>query len=168
MTLICSQLKIKTVSLNDVEVDLAFDFVDQVDEDFNYISNETTSLVRDKMIALDASELVVICEENNFVKKLSAPITLEICPFAIEKTIAQTMNLGEVKHRVLNGKPFLSETGNHFLDVQVDSIYSTEDIEYQAKQIPGVLETSLFMGYADRVLLHGDTITVKSRMTNLE
>ena len=42
MALLCSQLRLPTVSLDDVEIDLAFDFVDQVDEDFNYISNETT------------------------------------------------------------------------------------------------------------------------------
>jgi len=169
MSELCSNLKIQTVSLDDVEVDLAFDFVDQVDEDFNYISNETTSLVRDKMIAQEASELIIVCEEQNFVKKLNYNLLLEICPFAVNKTLIQTMNLGEAKIVLKqNGEPLLSETGNHFLQVQVDEIYDVDDIEFQAKKIPGVLETSLFIGYADRVLLHGSTITMKSRMTNLD
>ncbi len=163
---LCSELKIKTASLNDVEVDLAFDFADMVDEDFNYISNETTSLVRDKMIAQEASELVIICDEKNFVKKLKGNITLEVSPFAVNKTILHAMNLGEVTHRKVNGEAFLSETGNHFLDVKIDDIYDVEELDFQAKRIPGVLETSLFIGYCDRVLLHGSTITVKSRMTN--
>jgi ribose 5-phosphate isomerase A len=165
---LCSQLKIPTASLNDVEVDLAFDFVDEVDEDFNYISNETTSLVRDKMIAQEASEFIIVCEEEKFVKQLNYNLLLEISPFAVDKTLLQAMNLGEAKHVLKNGEPMLSETGNHFLQVMVDEIYDVEDIEFQAKKIPGVLETSLFIGYADRVLLHGSTLTMKSRMTTNE
>jgi ribose 5-phosphate isomerase A len=169
LTQLCYDLKIPIVSLDEADVDLAFDFVDQVDEDFNYISNETTSLVRDKMIAQEASELIIICEEENFVKTLNYNLLLEICPFAVKKTLIQTMNLGEAKLVLKqNGEPLLSETGNHFIQVQVDEVYDVEDIEYQAKKIPGVLETSLFIGYADRVLLHGSTITMKSRMTNLD
>jgi len=67
MSMLCSELKLPTVSLNDVEVDLAFDFVDECDEDFNYISNSTTSLVRDKMIAQEASEFIVTLKDTNFV-----------------------------------------------------------------------------------------------------
>lgn len=166
---LCKQLDLKTATLDEVDVDIAFDFVDQCDEDFNYISNETTSLVRDKMIAQEASELIIICNETNFVKQLDFNILLEVSAFAINKTLLQAMNLGEARHQLKeNGEPMLSETGHHFIQVNVDEIYDLEDIEYQAKKIPGVLETSLFIGYADRVLLIGDTITMKSRMVNFD
>jgi len=168
MAEMCTKFRIPTVSLDDVEVDLAFDFVDQVDEDFNYISNETTSLIRDKMIAQSAAELVVVCEENDFVSRLTKNILIEISPFAHKKTIVQLMNLGESKLKLLNGKPMLSETGNYFAELAFDSVYSLDDVEYEARKIPGMLETSLFLGYADRVILHGATLTVKSRLTNTE
>lgn len=165
---VCSILKVPVVSLNDVEVDLAFDFVDQVDEDFNYISNETTSLVRDKMIAQEASEFIIVCEEQNFVKQMEYEILLEVSNFALNKTLLQAMNLGEAKIELKkNGEPMLSETGHHFIRVNVDNIYPIEDIEFQAKKIPGVLETSLFIGFADRVLLHGNNLVMKSRITNI-
>ena len=164
---LCKDLGLKTASLDNVEIDIAFDFVDQVDEDYNYISNETTSLVRDKMIAQEASEFVIVCEEKAFVKKLKMNLLLEVCPFAVNKTLLQVMNLGEAKQKIKeNGEALMSETGNHFIEVKIDEVYDLDDIEYQAKRIPGVLETSLFIGYADRVLLHGSTITMKSRMTN--
>jgi len=166
MAILCSQMHIKTASLDEVEVDLAFDFVDQVDEDFNYVSNETTSLVRDKMIAQDTAEMIVVCEEKDFVKKLSGTIRVEASTFAIKKTILQLMNLGEAKQVIINGKPLMSETGNCFIDLKVDEVYSLDDLDYETKRIPGVLETSLFVGYADRVILHGNTIIVKSRLTN--
>jgi len=168
MAILCSQLKVPTASLEDVEVDLAFDFVDQVDEDFNYISNETTSLIRDKMIAQDSAEMVVVCEEKNFVPRLNAPMCVEISTFSPKKTVAQLMNLGEPSLRMAKGKPVMSETGHYFVDLKFDEIYELEDIDYQAKRIPGVLETSLFIGYADRVVLHGSNLIVKSRLTNFE
>lgn len=168
MSILCTQLKIPLVSLDDTEVDLAFDFVDQVDEDFNYISNETTSLIRDKMIALDAEEMIVVCDEKNFVPRLNWPISAEVSSFAVNKTITQLMNLGEVKLRMNKDKPFLSETGHYFVDIKTDEVYDLEDLEYQVKKIPGILETSLFMGYADRVILHGTQLIVKSRLNNPE
>jgi ribose 5-phosphate isomerase A len=166
MSILCTQLKIPLISLDEAEVDLAFDFVDQVDEDFNYISNETTSLIRDKMIALDAEEMLVICDEKNFVSQLNCPISAEVSSFAVNKTITQLMNLGEVKLRMNKDKPVLSETGHYFVDIKTDEVYNLEDLEYQVKRIPGVLETSLFMGYADRVILHGTQLIVKSRLNN--
>jgi len=166
MAIICSQLKLPISSLDEVEIDLAFDFVDQVDEDFNYISNETTSLIRDKMIALDAAEMIVIADEKNFVNKLSGQITVEISTFAVNKTLTQLMNLGDPVLRMKANKPYLSETGHNFVDIKFDDIYEIEDLDYQAKKIPGVLETSLFIGYADRVILHGEQLVVKSRLNN--
>ncbi|MDD3159841.1 MAG: ribose-5-phosphate isomerase A [Candidatus ainarchaeum sp.] len=161
---LCVHLKIPTCSLNDNDVDLAFDFADQVDQDFNYISNDSTSLVRDKMIAQESAELIVICEEENFVERLNYNLLLEITPFATKKTLLNAMNLGEAKIKMKNDQPVLSETGNNFIEVKVDEVYDLDDLDYQAKNIPGVLETSLFLGYADRVLIHGQTVTMKSRI----
>lgn len=164
---ICKELQLKIGDLNEDNIDLAFDFVDQVDEDFNYISNETTSLIRDKMIAQEASEFIITCHEDNFVKTLGKKLLLEISQFAINKTLLQVMNLGEAKICMENNELKVSETGNNFIEVTIDEIYDLDDIEYQAKRIPGVLETSLFIGFADRVLLYGSTLKMKSRMTNL-
>ena len=53
---------------------------------------------------------------------------------------------------------------SYLADVECDEIYSLEDLEFQAKTIAGVLETGLFMEYADRIILHNDRIEVKSRI----
>ncbi len=166
--LLCSEMNLKIASIDDAEIDLAFDFVDQVDEDFNYISNETTSLIRDKMIAQSAAEMVVVVEEKGFVPQMKFDFRVEVSSFAFKKTMYQLMNLGEAKPWEENGKMVQSETGHYFVDISADAIYSIDDLDYQAKKIPGILETSLFIGFADRVLVHGSTITMKSRLTNTE
>ena len=75
------------------------------------------------------------------------------------------MNLGEANLRKKLGKPVRTETNHYIIDVKIDEIYGLDDLEFKAKDVPGVLETGLFIGYADRILLHGKKgLQVKSRM----
>jgi ribose 5-phosphate isomerase A len=158
------ELGIKTVSINDREIDLAIEFVDLVDREFNFIERESGSFVRDKMIAQSAAELIVITEEKNMVDKLNGQIPFEVCTFGWKRSLIQLEKLGKAKLREKNEKPFKTETGHYVIDVKVDEIYSLEELEFQAKDIPGVLETGLFIGYADRVLLHNGKLEMLSRM----
>lgn len=163
---VATSLGLKLASLNSEEVDVAIEFVDQVDEGFNYIKRHSHSLVRDKMIAQSAENLIVIGEKKGFVKILHGNIPFEICTFGNERTLGQLEKLGRARLRTKHSKPYKTETNHYFVDVDVDEVYSLEDLEYQAKEIPGVLETGLFVGYADTVVLYDDkTVKVRSRLT---
>jgi len=153
---ILSELGIESTSVNDREIDLAIEFADLVDNEFNFIEMESGSFVRDKMIAQSAAELIVITEEKNYGKVLGGWIPFEVCAFGWKRTLLQLEKLGRAKLREKNKRPFKTETGHLVIDVKVDEIYSLEDLQFQAKDIPGVLETGLFIGYADRVLLHNE------------
>jgi len=162
---LAAAMGIETTTLNKEEIDIAIEFVDMVDDDFNFIKRDSHSLVRDKMIGQSAEVMVAVAEEENFVKKLGGSIPFEIAPFGHMRTVMQLGKLGKAMLRMDGKKEAMTESGNYLADVDVDSVYSLEDLEYQAKEIPGVLETGLFIGYADRVILHGgDKIRVKSRM----
>ncbi len=159
-----TDLDIKTTSINDKEIDLAIEFVDLVDKEFNFVERESGSFVRDKMIAQSAAELIVITEAKNYGKPLKGLIPFEVCHFGWKRTLLQLEKLGTAKIREKNRKLFKTETGHYVIDVNVDEIYSLEDLEFQAKDIPGVLETGLFIGYADRVLLHNGGLDMLSRL----
>ena len=69
---ILSSLNLPIASLNEeTSLDLAVEFVDLVDEDFNFVKRESQSLVRDKMIAQCAEILMVVVRKENFVKVTS-------------------------------------------------------------------------------------------------
>jgi ribose 5-phosphate isomerase A len=51
-------------------------------------------------------------------------------------------------------KPLVTESGNYLADVDIRVKFLPEDIDYAAKNIPGVLETGIFIGYADKALLY--------------
>ena len=162
---ILSSMEIPIADINEREIDIAIEFVDLVDRHFNYIKRDSLSLVRDKMIAQSAEEMIVIAKESNFVKRLGGKIPFEIAIFGWKRSVVQLEALGNAKLRKKGGKPFRTETNHYLVDVEVDEIYSLEDLEFQAKNIPGVLEAGVFVGYADRVILHGKSgLRVKSRM----
>jgi len=161
---IIEDLGMKSISVNDREIDLAIEFVDLVDHEFNFIERESGSFVRDKMIAQSAADLIVITEAKNYGKKLTGWIPFEVCVFGWKRTLMQLEKLGRARLRERSGRPFKTETNHFVIDVKVDEIYSLDDLEFQAKDIPGVLETGLFIGYADRVLLHNGKLQMLSRL----
>ncbi len=166
---LCTSLKLLIASINDKEIDVAFEFASMVDNQFNFIKRDSKSLIRDKMIAQSATDLIVVAEKKNYVKRLHGKIPFEIDSFGAERTLLQLDEFGEASFRLKeNGERYTTESGNYMVDVKFDQIYSLEDLEYDTKKIPGVIETGLFLGYADRILLHNDRIEVKSRIVKLE
>ncbi len=163
-SLLLTKLGLKTKSIDEEEIDLAIEFSEQIDWEFNYLKRESLSLVRDKMIAKSAEELVVVAEEKNYVQKLTKKVAIEITPFGWKKTMLHLQGLGKAELRKIDNLPFRTETGNYIADLEFDPIYSLEEMDYFAKDIPGVLETGFFIGYCDRIILEGDKLQIKSRM----
>lgn len=160
---IASTLGIPIADINEREVDVALEFVDLIDENYNFIKRNSLSFVRDKMIAQSAGILIAIADEGNMVKKLRGMIPFEIATFGWKRTMNQLDSLGAASRRMNGEVPFKTETGNYVIDVEIDRVFSYEDLEFESKQIPGVLETGLFIGFADKIILHGKKIQLLSR-----
>ncbi len=160
---VASSIGIPIADINDREIDVAIEFVDQVDSGYNFIKRNSLSLVRDKMIAQSAGTLVVIAEEQNMVERLKGTIPFEVATFGWKRTLNQLDTYGRARRRETNGVPFKTETGNYIIDVVFDGIFDYDELERDSKNIPGVLETGLFVGYADKIILHGKKIRLLSR-----
>ena len=165
IAIVAKSLGFDLVSINKTEVDIAIEFVSQVNEEFNFIKSNSTSLIRDKMIAQSSELFFVVCNEKNFVKQLNASIVFEISAFGWERTVNQLDQLGKAVIRKFGEEFIKTETGNYLVDVIIDSIHDLNDIEMQSKHIPGVIETGLFLGYADKIILinKDKVIKLKSR-----
>lgn len=165
MTLVLKQLNLEAASLDEKEADIAIEFADLVDYNYNYVKRQSKSFVRDKMIAQSAETLIIVCKKNNFVSKLFGVVPFEVSTFWWKRTKIQLESMGAAKERKTEESLTKTESGNYIIDVLTDSIPSPEEFEYQAKEIPGVLETGLFVGYADRIILYEkNKIEVKSRI----
>ncbi len=165
LTELASALQLKIASINDYEIDLSIEFADLIDKDFNFISRQTHSLVRDKMVGQSAGEMLVIAEEKNYVKQLYGDIPYEVAVFGAKHSLVRLDQFGEARFRMKeNGEKYMTETGHYIIDVKVDAVFDLEDLEYETKEVPGVLESGLFIDYADRVLLHNKKIHLMSRI----
>jgi len=161
---LAAELHLPITSIDEHEIDIAIDFVDQIDSEYNFLKSDSHSLIRDKMISQSAEQFIAISEKKNFVQKLGGKMAFEIAQFGAKRTVTELSKFGKTDLKTENGKSLLTESGNLLAVSQVDAIYSLEDLEFQAKQIPGVIETGLFIGYADRMILYNPGLEVKSRI----
>lgn len=161
---LASELKLPIVSFNEKEVDVAIEFVDIVDKEFNFTKLDSNSLIRDKMVAESAVNLIIATKAANFQERLFGRVLFEISSFGHKHTLAALENFGKSQLRMAGKEPFKTETKNYMAEVEVDELHNIYDIEQEAKRIPGVLENGIFIGYADTLITHNGKVEVKTRL----
>jgi ribose 5-phosphate isomerase A len=139
-------------------LDLAIDGADEVDRKLDMIKGGGGALMREKIVASAAKQVVIVADETKLVEKLGSTFRLpvEVLPFALATASASIKEMG--------GKPFLrdgkgkvgavvTDNGNYILDVDFGAIDNADALNRRLKLIPGVIETGLFIGIADVVYL---------------
>lgn len=157
----------KMVSLNDKEIDVALEVGDQVDYYNNFIKIKTNSFIRDKMICQSALKLVVLTNTNKFVPEINSDVCVEISTFAWQRTIIHLQSFGVAQVLYDENSDFIkTETGHYLVKVKLDKNITLDDFEYSVRNIPGVLETGVFLGLADTTYIYDpekETISIRRR-----
>jgi len=146
-------------------IDLAVDGTDEVDGRKNLIKGGGGALLREKIIANAARRFVVIADASKKVAELGAfPLPVEIDRFsfaltvrAVHETLAEHgYAKADVRLRAGPDSPsFISDGGNFILDCRLARIGDAASLDRALGAIPGVIETGLFVGIADDVILAG-------------
>lgn len=137
-------------------IDLAIDGADQVDPHLNLIKGGGGALLREKIIAAAARQLIIVIDQTKRVPVLGNPIPLpiEVVPFGWGSTAREIEELGiKAVLRKRDGGIFRTEGGHYILDLHVDRIEDPVSLEAQLKAIPGVVETGLFVGRTDLLIV---------------
>ncbi len=138
------------VSLNDKEVDVALEVVDQLDFYNNFIKIKTNSFIRDKMISQSALKLVVLVDFKKYVPEITSDVCVEISTFAWQRTLIHLQSFGLAHVLYDSDSEFIKTEIGHFLvKIKLDKNITLDDFEYSVRNIPGVLETGVFLGLAD-------------------
>ena len=69
MAVLARQMGLRLTDLNEREIDVAIEFVDQIDPNHNFIKHNSSSFVRDKMICQSAGLLVAITNDKYIIHK---------------------------------------------------------------------------------------------------
>jgi ribose 5-phosphate isomerase A len=141
-------------------INVAIDGADQVDPDFNLIKGGGGALLKEKIVAASAKQFIVLVDHTKRVPVLggSFPLPIEVVPFGWGSTAREieALTRSRVVLRELNGSPFHTETGHVILDVHLPRIDNPQELEIALHLIPGVVETGLFVGRTDLLIVGTD------------
>ena len=166
---LAEELGLSLISLAEVgELDLTVDGADEVDLRLDLIKGLGGALVREKIVAASSARLVIVVTADKLVDRLGVrtPLPVEIVPFGMPLCERRLSLLG-AKPKLRSGAsgPFVSDNGNYILDCGFGCIDHPAALDRQIREIPGVVDTGLFVGMAERVLVQeGDTVKVRTRV----
>jgi len=144
-----------TVStLNEVgDFDLYIDGADESNKRLQLIKGGGGALTREKILAAAARCFICIADETKLVNMLgSFPLPIEVLPMA-QELVARRML--EMRGRPIWREGFITDNGNHILDVHDLRISNPIEMETLINRIPGVVTVGIFADRPADILLIG-------------
>jgi len=155
-----------------VELDIAFDGADEVDEDLNCIKGGGACLFQEKLVAMKAKQFICVADHRKLQSRLLTKwptIPIEVAPIAARQVMARLKLLGSTKPFIREGlvsKAGPIKTDQDFFIVDApfkplliaeeiaagkdgggeDGVWEVETLARAIRSIHGVLEVGLFCG----------------------
>lgn len=136
-------------------LNLTIDGADQIDGELNLIKGMGGALTREKIVASTSKKFVIVADERKKVKSLGEnnhPVPIEVLPFAAPIVMRRIKEIeGNPFLRESDKKvgPVITDNGNIIIDVTFGLIPEPAELESKLKNLPGVVETGLFINMAD-------------------
>jgi ribose 5-phosphate isomerase A len=150
----------KVSTLNSAgDLDLYIDGADETNKRLQLVKGGGGALTREKVLAGSSRSFICIVDDSKLVGMLGEfPIPVEVLPMA-QESVARKL----VKMR---GQPiwrdnFVTDNGNHILDVHNLKITNPLDTETRINQIPGVVTVGIFAHRPADVLIVGGDQSVR-------
>jgi len=170
------EVGIKVSSLNEVKwLDLTIDGADEYDDELNLIKGGGGALLQEKIVATASDRMIVIADSTKKVATLGAfPLPVEVLGFGMPTTqllLEEMLNGLDVMGnkatpRMAGDELFVTDEGNHILDLHLGRIGNARQLALILNQVPGVVENGLFIDICDVIVTgHGDG-TVETRDIN--
>ena len=157
-----NKLLIPLTTLENVKkLDLTIDGADEIDTDLSLIKGGGGALLREKIIAFNSSEVLIIADESKLVDKLGAfKLPIEVSPYEHEVTSFKIMDklnevgyIGSISLRKDDQNIFITDGGNYIYDLSIGLINEPDNLEQLLNLIPGVFENGLFINLTKKVII---------------
>jgi ribose 5-phosphate isomerase A len=141
------------------DIAVTVDGADEVDAALDLIKGGGGAHTREKIVNFSSRRNVIIVDASKLSRRLGErwPVPVEVLPFAHLATRSHLERLGTPTLRLAGGAPFRSDAGNLIYDVATGPVADARALDAALRAIPGVVETGLFVGRADVVLVARDT-----------
>ena len=139
------------------DIAVTVDGADEVDASLHLIKGGGGAQTREKIVNFSSRKNVIIVDESKLSDKLGVKwaVPIEVLPFAHLATAAHLAKYGAPKQRLRDGAPWRTDAGNFIYDVATGPIADPAALDTALRAIPGVVETGLFIGRADVVIVAG-------------
>lgn len=139
------------------ELAVYIDGADEIDAQGNMVKGGGAALTREKIVAAQSRQFVCIADESKLVTQLGQfPLPVEVIPMASQRITRQFAALGgQATVRQLNGAPWVTDNGQHILDVRGLQIADPLAFEAMVNQWPGVVTVGVFAHQRAQVCLLG-------------
>ena len=136
-------------------IDVNVDGADEVSARLDLIKGGGAAHAREKIVNYAARRNVIIVDGSKLSTRLGEkwPVPVEVLVFAHGATRDHLSLHGRPTLRVRQGAPVKTDAGNLIYDLSIDPLDDPRALDEALHGIPGVVETGLFVGRADVVLV---------------
>src|SRR2546426_5615523 len=142
------------------ELAVTVDGADEVAPNLDLVKGFGGALVRERIVAAASRRQVILVAHDKLVDRLATRgrIPIEVVPFACQLVLRRVRALGlDPVVRLADGRRFISDNGNLTIDCGLATppahARPARVLEADLRAIPGVVDTGLFLGTAERVLV---------------
>lgn len=138
-------------------LDLTIDGADQVARgSLDLVKGLGGALLREKMVALASTEMIVVADESKLVEQLgeATPVPVEIVRFGWPATLDRLKALGATPRlRMIEDQPIVTDNGNYIADCRFGAIPDPTELDLGLRALFGVVATGLFVGLASIAII---------------
>lgn len=155
---LAKSLGLPVEDINDVShIDITVDGADEIDPRKRMIKGGGGAHVREKILAFNSDELIVVIDETKRVPSVGVgKLPVEILLFGSPATRHKLEKLGYQGRWRMNeeGSLFITDNGNLIYDILFDRPPPQPEQDHEAIiHIPGVVDTGFFFNMAGRVIV---------------
>jgi len=143
-------------TLNEIgDYDLYIDGADESNKRLQLVKGGGGALTREKVLAAAAKRFICIVDETKLVGMLgNFPLPIEVLPMAQQLV---SRNMLKMRGQPIWRENFVTDNGNHILDIHDLPISNPLEMEARINRIPGVVTVGIFAHRpADILLVGGD------------
>ena len=145
------------------DIDIYIDGADESNKHLQLIKGGGGALTREKVLAAAARRFVCIIDDSKLVGMLGGfPLPIEVLPKAQELVARRMLKM---RGHPIWREGFITDNGNHILDIHNLQIANPIDMEARINRIPGVVTVGLFADRPADILLIADDSGVREMRT---
>lgn len=140
-------------------IDACVDGADEVSDELDLIKGGGGAHTREKIVNRHSRQNIIIVDDSKLSQRLGEKraVPIEVVVFGHRATATALARFGDATLRFAGDNPFVTDSGNYIYDLETGPIDDPVELEEELRHLPGVIETGLFCGRTDIVIVAGST-----------